>query len=94
MEEIEKEFDGANIWVKKDIEIIMELVEKLNSSESTKQDIIHALEDLEYYVHQIDNARDLDVIGGLGLLVNFLNQSYDDEIKSQAALVIGAAAQR
>lgn len=93
MDEIKNEFQGANIWMKKDIEIIQEYVEKLNNSKSTKGEIVEALEELEYYVHQIDNARDLDIIGGLALVVNFLNQS-DEDIKSLAAHVIGSAAQR
>jgi nucleotide exchange factor SIL1 len=93
MEEIKKEFEGENIWMKKDIEIIQNLVTKLNKSESRKTEILGALEELEYLVHQIDNARDLDSIGGLQLVVNMLNQT-DDEIQSQAAYVIGSAAQR
>ena len=93
MEEIKREFQGANIWMKKDIEIMQELVAKLNKSESTKTEILEALEELEYLVHQIDNARDLDLIGGLALVVDMLNQT-DDEIQSQAAYVIGSAAQR
>ncbi|CAB3992264.1 Nucleotide exchange factor SIL1 [Paramuricea clavata] len=92
MDEIKQEFEGANIWMKKDIEIIQDLVAKLNSSESAKSVILVALEELEYLVHQIDNARDLDVIGGLALVVNLLNQT-DNEIQSQAAYVIGSAAQ-
>ena len=93
MDEIKQEFEGANIWMKKDIEIIQDLVAKLNNSESTKPEILGALEELEYLVHQVDNARDLDVIGGLALVVNLLNQT-DNEIQSQAAYMIGSAAQR
>ena len=94
MDAIKQEFQGANIWMKKDIEIMQDLVAKLNNSESTKSEMIAALEELEYLVHQIDNARDLDIIGGLKLVVNLLNQTRDDEIQSQAAYVIGSAAQR
>ena len=94
MDKIKQEFQGANIWMKKDIEIMQDLVAKLNNSESTKTEMIAALEELEYLVHQIDNARDLDIIGGLELVVNLLNQTRDDEIQSQAAYVIGSAAQR
>ena len=79
--------------MKEDIEIMQEMVEKINKSKSTKGEILEALDELEYYVHQIDNARDLDNIGGLALVVNFLNQS-DEDIKSHAAHVIGSAAQR
>ena len=93
MDEIKQEFEGANIWMKKDIEIIQDIVAKLNNSESTKPEILGALEELEYLVHQVDNARDLDVIGGLALVVNLLNQT-DNEIQSQAAYMIGSAAQR
>lgn len=93
MDEIKQELDGANIWMKKDIDIIQDLVAKLNNSESTKTEILSALEELEYFVHHVDNARDLDLIGGLTLVVQLLNQT-DSKIQSQAAYVIGSAAQR
>ena len=93
IEEIKSELEGVNLWMKEDIEIMQEMVDKINKSKSTKGEILEALDQLEYYVHQIDNARDLDSIGGLALVVNFLNQS-DEDTKSHAAHVIGSAAQR
>jgi len=48
---------------------------------------------LEYLVHQIDNARDLDIIDGLKLVV-FLLEHKNDTVQCNAAHVIGATAQR
>ncbi|XP_046850354.1 nucleotide exchange factor SIL1-like isoform X2 [Xenia sp. Carnegie-2017] len=94
MDEIKQEFQGTNIWMKKDIEIMKDQVYVLNNSASSKMDILQALEELEYLVHQIDNARDLDKIGGLTIVVNLLNATdNDDDVRSEAISVVGSAAQ-
>ena len=61
-----------------------------NVTDSLKMDTLDSLED---YVHQIDNARDLDKIDGYKVLNELLNSS-SDEIKEKAANVIAAAVQR
>lgn len=95
MDEIKQEFQGTNIWMKKDIEIMKDQVYVLNNSASSKMEILQALEELEYLVHQIDNARDLDKIGGLTIVVNLLNATdNDDDVRSEAISVVGSAAQR
>lgn len=45
------------------------------------------------YFGKIDNAKDLATTGGLQLLIDALN-STQDEIKLEAAFVLGSAVQR
>jgi len=92
IEEIRKELEGVDLFVKKDIEIITAHVEMLNSTDATLAEKEHALDELEYYVHQIDNARDLDSIGGLFLVIKLMN-STEPSLASRAAYVLGSATQ-
>ena len=93
MEEIRKELEGTDIFMKKDVDILKEHVATLNERGSTVSDKVHALDELEYYVHQIDNALDFHTIGGLPLIIKYLN-STDVELKRRAAHVLGSAVQR
>lgn len=77
----------------RDVEIMLEHVQTLVNENSTIQEMLRALEELEYYVHQIDNAKDLNVIGGLVPIVRLLNHT-NPEVRGHAAHVVGAAAQR
>lgn len=93
IEDIRKELEGADIFVKKDIEIIKKHVETLNSTSSSLPEKEHALDELEFYVHQIDNAIDLDTIGGLTLVIKLMN-STDPSLVRRATYVLGSATQR
>ena len=93
IEDIRKELEGADIFVKKDIEIIKKHVETLNSTSSSLPEKEHALDELEFYVHQIDNAIDLDTIGGLTLVIKLMN-STDPSLVTRATYVLGSATQR
>ena len=75
-----------------DVEIMLEHLQTLTDSETTVDNLVSTLEELEYYVHQIDNARDLDILGGLVVIVRLLNHS-NSEVQSAAAYVLGAAVQ-
>ena len=75
-----------------DVESMLRLVRILGDSETSPEDMVTALLELEYHVHQIDNARDLDILGGLSLVVRLLNHS-DNQIQATAALTLGAAMQ-
>ena len=79
--------------VTEDVRQMMKLVDILRDNTSESEELIFALSELEYLVHQIDNARDLDDIGGLKLVV-FLLEHTNDSVQCNAAHVIGAAAQR
>ena len=93
IEDIRKELEGADIFVKKDIEIIKKHVGTLNSTSSSLPEKEHALDELEFYVHQIDNAIDLDTIGGLTLVIKLMN-STDPSLVRRATYVLGSATQR
>ena len=60
---------------------------------ATIPELLQALEELEYHVHHIENAKELNSIGGLVVVVRLLNHTHPD-IRSSAAHVIGAATQR
>ena len=77
----------------RDTEIMLEHIQTLTNENSTIPEVLHALEELEYYVHQIDNAKDLNVIGGLVPIVRLLNHT-NTEVRAHAAHVVGSAAQR
>lgn len=76
-----------------DVEEMLKLSGVLASNSSSVSDLCQALEELEYYVHQIHNALDLNGIGGLVLVVRLLNHTHPD-VKSWSARVIGSASQR
>ena len=75
-----------------DVEIMLQHLDILTNPKTTSEDLVASLHELEYYVHQIDNARDLDLLGGLVVVVRFLNHT-ENNVQSAAAFVLGAAAQ-
>ncbi|XP_064631470.1 nucleotide exchange factor SIL1-like isoform X2 [Lineus longissimus] len=91
-EELKQDLKTMNLNVETDNEIITKLLE-LYKNDSISVDLRkNILSDLEYYLHQIDNAVDFSVMGGLDLVVKDLNHT-DPQIRSEAAFVIGAAVQ-
>ena len=53
------------------------------------------LEDLEYYMHQIDNARDFVSLNGLTKIILPALQSLDksEELVAKSAILLGSSAQ-
>ncbi|XP_065411951.1 nucleotide exchange factor SIL1 isoform X2 [Chrysemys picta bellii] len=90
IEELKKEFEKLNMKIETDFEVMVKLINKFNSSTSTLDEKVAALYDLEYYVHQVDNAKDFLSLGGLQLVINGLN-STEPVLKEHAAFVLGAA---
>uniref|UniRef100_J3S0Y3 Nucleotide exchange factor SIL1 n=1 Tax=Crotalus adamanteus TaxID=8729 RepID=J3S0Y3_CROAD len=90
IEKLKEEFRELNLQMETDLEIMLKLINKFNNSDSTLEEKITALFDLEYYVHQVDNAKDLLSLGGLQLLINGLNSS-EPLMKEYASFVLGAA---
>ena len=84
-EEIKKEMEGVNTQVTSESAIIKQLVESYPQSD-LKADVI---EDLEFYVHQFDNALDFVKMGGLALVVLPALNSSDLSLRSNAALLLG-----
>ena len=79
--------------MKSDAQIMKIKVEILKAENATEKERLNALDDLEYYVHQIDNAVDLDKIHGMEVVIKYLNNS-NVKLQEKAAKVIGAAVQR
>ena len=76
-----------------EVGMMLEHSQTLAKKNATVEELVHALEELEYHVHNLDNAKDLNAIGGLVLVMRQLNHS-SPEVRSNAAHVIGAASQR
>ncbi|XP_020370074.1 nucleotide exchange factor SIL1 isoform X2 [Rhincodon typus] len=90
IKELMEDFEAMNVVMETDMEIINKLVSKFNSSNVTLEDKVAALYDLEYYVHQVDNAQHLMSIGGLQLVIKALNAT-EPRIQEHAAFVLGSA---
>ncbi|XP_014745103.1 PREDICTED: nucleotide exchange factor SIL1 [Sturnus vulgaris] len=90
IEQLKEEFEKLNMKIETDYEIMVKLISKFNSSASTLDEKVAALYDLEYYVHQVDNAKDFLSLGGLQLVIEGLNNS-EASLKEHAAFVLGAA---
>lgn len=79
--------------VHSEVELMFEHMQTLaRAPETAPGELVAALDELEYHVHQIDNARDLDTIGGLRMVVLLLNHT-DSDVAAAAAHVLGSAAQ-
>lgn len=90
IEKLKEEFRELSMQLETDFEIMSKLINRFNSTTSTLEEKIAALYDLEYYVHQVDNAKDLLSLGGLQLLINGLN-STEPLLKEYVSFVLGAA---
>ncbi|KAM6988726.1 nucleotide exchange factor SIL1-like [Passerculus sandwichensis] len=93
IEQLKEEFEKLNQKIETDYEIMVKLISKFNSSASMLDEKVLALYDLEYYVHQVDNAKDFLSMGGLRLVIEGLNSS-EASLKEHAAFVLGAARSR
>ncbi|XP_070211540.1 nucleotide exchange factor SIL1-like isoform X1 [Littorina saxatilis] len=91
-EELKQDMESINAKVKTDAEVITELVELFRSTSPVEDDVIPILSQLEYYLHQIDNAMLFCDLGAMPMLLKCLNNSKDD-VRSEAALTLGSAAQ-
>ncbi|XP_063301455.1 nucleotide exchange factor SIL1 [Pelobates fuscus] len=87
---LKKEFSEMNINIETDFDIMTRIINRFNHSMSTLAEKLDALYELEYYVHQVDNAQDLHKLGGLQLLINSLN-STEPSLIEHSAFVVGSA---
>ena len=92
MDELKSELGDVNMQIESDIQIMKKLFNqfKKSSAESDKADII---ENLEYYVHQYDNALDFLHLEGFKLIVLPSLNSTNRELRKQACFLMGGAAQ-
>ncbi|XP_019616864.1 PREDICTED: nucleotide exchange factor SIL1-like [Branchiostoma belcheri] len=91
-DELKEIFQQMQVDVETDTEIMQKLL-LAYTEEGVSDDMrLHVLTELEYHVHQIDNAQNLIELGGFQLVILALNDSNSD-IRSEAARVLGAAVQ-
>ncbi|XP_033949523.1 nucleotide exchange factor SIL1 isoform X1 [Pseudochaenichthys georgianus] len=90
MEELKREMAELDLLVQTDDQIMRRLLEQFNSSSSTTEQRLSILLELEYLVHQVDNAQTLCSMGGLQLVVETLNSS-DFRLQESSAFVLGSA---
>ena len=90
MEELKEALGAINLEVETDIEIVSKLVKEFQ--EATENDKTTILDDLEYYVHQYDNALLFVDLGGLQkIIIPSLNSSNISHRKYSCLLLSGAA---
>ncbi|XP_078117130.1 nucleotide exchange factor SIL1 isoform X2 [Sander vitreus] len=90
LEELKRDMAQLDLLVETDVQIMRRLLESFNSSESTTEQKLSVLMELEYLVHQVDNAQTLCWMGGLQLLLEGLNSS-DFRLQQSCAFVLGSA---
>ncbi|XP_070818804.1 nucleotide exchange factor SIL1 [Chaetodon trifascialis] len=90
LEELKRDMAQLDLLVETDVQIMRRLLEQLNSSNSTTEQRLSVLLELEYLVHQVDNAQTLCSMGGLQLILQGLNSS-DFRLQESSAFVLGSA---
>lgn len=91
-EELKDDFEAMNAAFKTDAEIVTELVEQFHRVSSTGEDVVDLLTQLEYHLHQFDNAMLFCDLGAMPVLLRCLNNSMEN-VRSEAALTLGSALQ-
>ncbi|KAK2180925.1 hypothetical protein NP493_420g05009 [Ridgeia piscesae] len=81
-----------NAVLKSDLEILEDLLGKYKQPDLSEDHLRTILADLEYYLHQIDNAQNFVTLGGLECVMRDLNHTAQ-VIRSETALVLGSAVQ-
>ncbi|KAL4631531.1 nucleotide exchange factor SIL1 [Arapaima gigas] len=90
LDELKKDMAELDMLLETDFQVMSRLVAQFNHSNATVDERVSALLDLEYLVHQVDNAQDLVNMGGMKLVIDALN-STDVRLQESAAFVLGSA---
>uniref|UniRef100_A0A3B5BE72 Nucleotide exchange factor SIL1 n=1 Tax=Stegastes partitus TaxID=144197 RepID=A0A3B5BE72_9TELE len=90
LEELKKDMAQLDLLVETDFQIMRRLLDQFNSSNSTTEQRLGILLELEYMVHQVDNAQTLCSMGGLQFILEGLNSS-DFRFQERSAFVLGSA---
>ncbi|KAM3866686.1 nucleotide exchange factor SIL1 [Diretmus argenteus] len=90
LEELKREMAQLDLRVEMDVQVLRRLLTQLNSTNSTVENRLHILLELEYLVHQVDNAQALCSMGGLNIILAGLNSS-DSRLQENSAFVLGSA---
>ncbi|XP_046382806.1 nucleotide exchange factor SIL1 [Ischnura elegans] len=91
-EELKKEFKDLKLSIKTDSEIISELWERFKEVTQSKE-IVNILTDLEYLLHQTDNAVNFAKDGGIKSIVLPAINSSNNEVVIMALRLLGSATQ-
>ena len=75
----------------KDIENIKTLM--ANYDNGTVDEKLVLLEDLDYYMHQIDNAQDFVSLNGVGKIILPALRSSEENLIAKGAILLGSASQ-
>ena len=89
----EKMTQFENKFLTKEQELMVGCFEILSNPNSSEEDVMVNLEELEYFVHSFDNGEFFGATGGLSLVLNFVNHTKSS-IRSFAAQVVGSSTQR
>ncbi|XP_076148383.1 nucleotide exchange factor SIL1 [Alosa pseudoharengus] len=90
LDELKRDLAELEMLVETDVQIMRRFITQFNSSNATVEQRVKALLELEYLVHQVDNAQNLVSMGGMKLVLNALNGS-DLSLQENAAFVLGSA---
>ncbi|XP_047440932.1 nucleotide exchange factor SIL1 isoform X2 [Mugil cephalus] len=90
LEELKKDMAQLDLVVETDVQIMRRLVDQFRSSNTTTEQRRSILLELEYLVHQVDNAESLCSMGGLEFILEGLNSS-DFRLQESSAFVLGSA---
>jgi len=92
MDQLKSELGDVNMAVESDVQVMKKLFVQFqeSQSDSEKADVI---ENLEYYVHQYDNALDFIQLEGFKLIVIPSLNSTDGNLRKQSCFLMGGAAQ-
>ncbi|XP_068451824.1 nucleotide exchange factor SIL1 isoform X2 [Clinocottus analis] len=90
LDELKRDLAQLDLLVETDVQIMKRLLDQFNSSNSTTEQRLSILLELEYLVHQVDNAQTLCSMGGLQLILEGLN-STDIRLQESSAFVLGSA---
>uniref|UniRef100_A0A3B3TVX5 Nucleotide exchange factor SIL1 n=2 Tax=Poecilia latipinna TaxID=48699 RepID=A0A3B3TVX5_9TELE len=90
LDELKKDMAELDLLVETDVQIMRRLLDQFNSSNSTAEQKLSILQELEYLVHQVDNAQTLCAMGGLSFILQGMNSS-DVRLQENSALVLGSA---
>ncbi|CAF3297776.1 unnamed protein product [Rotaria sp. Silwood2] len=93
-DKLKKDFQSMNIKIQTDHEILTNLIDQLNKTEN-EDTLKTILTDLEFYLHQYDNAILFSDKNGLQLLIQLLNTTTtkNDDICYLTSIALGAAFQ-
>ncbi|OXU27090.1 hypothetical protein TSAR_008395 [Trichomalopsis sarcophagae] len=101
--ELKKELEALNMNISTDSEVLTSLFSQFESYKGSLtadsmdtnkvEDVLEILNNLEYLIHQIDNAQLFTDMGGMAKIISPSLNSTNWEVKAEALKLLGAAVQ-